>query len=129
RTAIREHDLLSSFKNLQTSPYSRERVIESLHDLHAAVEKLLVRDPLPGPALQYLIDPIPFSAAKLLVGQIRVMDDLGHGPHPPVADPEVSLQGLERAIVTSVSETVMEHVKWHRFARDMLFRSKREPRL
>jgi len=66
-------------------------VIESLHDLHSAVEKLLVRDSLPGPALQYLIDPIAFFTAELLIGQVRVMNDLGHDPHFPVANPEVSL--------------------------------------
>src|SRR6202011_3233550 len=40
----------------------RERVIQTLHQLHAAIEKILIRQPLPGPALEYLVDAVAFFA-------------------------------------------------------------------
>jgi hypothetical protein len=46
---------------------SRERVVQTLHQLHAAIEKLFVRYSLPGPALEDFVDAITFFAAEFAV--------------------------------------------------------------
>src|SRR5216683_639513 len=89
-------------------------MVEPLDQLHSAIEKLVVRNSLSRPAFKYLVDSITLFAAKLVIGQVRVVNDLGNDLHPSIANPEIILQGLESAVVTTMSETAFEHVKRHR---------------
>ena len=66
-------------------------MIESLDQLHSAIEKLLVQNSLSRPALEYLVDSITFFAAELVVGEIRIMNNLGNHLHSSITNPELLL--------------------------------------
>src|SRR5258708_32393914 len=99
-------------------------MIESLGQLHSAIEKLVVRNSLSRPAFEYLVDSITLFATKLAIRQVRVVNNLGNNLHLAVANPEIMLQGLESAGVTAMSEPPFEQVKGHRSMRYLAFRRK-----
>src|SRR6266704_2425874 len=98
-------------------------MIEPLNQLHSSSEKFLVGDSLPCPSLQYLVDSIAVLAAKFVVRDVRIVNNLGDDRHFVIANPKVLLQCLEGAIVAAVSEPILlEHIEWYGSARYAFFR-------
>src|SRR5437773_299099 len=105
-------------------------MIESLDQLHSAVKELLVRDSLSCPTLEDFVDPITLFAAEFLVRDICVMNNLRDDLYPSVANPEVLLQRLERAVFAAVPKTVLvKHVERNRLPRHLVFRREGKPGL
>src|ERR1700722_13681040 len=103
-------------------PRSRERAIQTLHQLHTPIEQRLVRESLPGPALENFVDAITFFAAEFAVRQIRVVNDFGNRAHSSVTNLELFLQGLERTVIaTMAAASLVEHVERHGFAWHLVF--------
>src|SRR5260370_4564689 len=101
---------------------SRERVIQTLHQLHAPVEKCLVRQSLAGPALENFVDAVTFFATEFAIRQIRVVNDFGNRAHSSVANLELFLQGLERTVVATMAEaSLVKHVERHGFTWHLIF--------
>src|SRR5262245_16580897 len=55
----------------------RQRLVESLDQLHASPQQLGVRNALVGPADQDTIEADPFGAAEFLVAKIDVVNNAG----------------------------------------------------
>src|SRR5258708_11420861 len=109
-------------QNPYGSSSSRERVIQALNQLHSGVEKLPVRESLPCPTLEYFVDAISFFAAEFSVREIRIVNSLGNHVDFSVANLELFLQGLERAVVAAMPEaSLVEHVERHRLGRHSIF--------
>src|SRR5438132_13746182 len=105
-------------------------MIEPLNQLHSSNKKFLVGDSLPCPSLQYLVDSITFLAAKFVVREVRIVNNLGDDLHFVIANPKVLLQCLQGAIVAAVSEPVLlEHIEWYGSARYAFFRRETNPAL
>src|SRR5438876_11513659 len=105
-------------------------MIEPLNQLHSSSEKFLLGDSLPCPSLQYFVDSIAFLAAKFVVRDVRIVNNLGDDRHFVIANPKILLQGLEGAIVAAVSEPILlEHIEWYGSARYAFFRREDKPRL
>src|SRR6516164_3218258 len=76
-----------------------ERVIQTFHQLHSALQKFWVRYSLPGPTLQYAVYAEAFLAAEFLVGQVGIMNDFGNHFHRSLSDSEVFLERFESTVV------------------------------
>src|SRR5438045_4282506 len=103
-------------------------MIESLNQLHSSSKKFLVRDSLPSPPFQDLINPVTFFAAELTVSKVSVMNDLGNHPHSTIANLEILLQGLEGAVLPAMPKAAVIHIKWNRLAWHPILRSEGKSR-
>src|SRR6266403_6364641 len=96
-------------------------MIQALNQLHSAGEKLPVRESLPCPTLEYFVDAIAFFAAEFAVSDIRIVNNFGNHTDSPVANFELFLQGLERAVVAAMPEaSLVEHVERHGLGRHFI---------
>src|SRR5258707_6603736 len=103
------------------------RVVESLDQLHPALQKFVVRDSLPRPAFQDFVDSIAFFAAETLVQEVRVMNDLSDYANAWISEVKLLRQGFKRAVLAAMSESFfMEHVVRHGSTRHAILRRKRK---
>src|SRR5215472_9014560 len=94
---------------------SRHRGVQALHQLHPAAQQFLVGHILGRPPVQHPVQPLPFHAAKFLVPQVGIVNDLRNALHLPVADGELLAQGLKRAVVPAMTEPLFhKHVERNR---------------
>src|SRR6185369_6194936 len=101
------------------------RVVKAFDQLHPAFQKFLVRDSLPRPAFQDLVDSIALFAAKTVVHEVRVMNDLSDYANAWISDVKLLCQGFKRAVIAAMSEPLfMEHVVGHGSTRHAILRRK-----
>src|SRR5450755_2410087 len=90
-----------------------KRLEQAFRQLNSPLQKLAVADALFCPALHHFIDAEALFPAKLLIKQVRVVDDLTHHPRTLVADPKDFHQRFKGAILTAVPKSSLVHVKRH----------------
>src|SRR6266403_130014 len=101
------------------------RVVKSFDQLHPALQKFVVRDPLPRPAFQDFVDSIAFFAAETVVQEVRVMNDLSDYANAWISDVNLLCQGFKGAVLPAMSESLfMEHVVRHGSTRHAILRRK-----
>src|SRR6267154_420241 len=101
------------------------RVVESLDQLHPALQKFVVRDSLPCPAFQDFVDSKALFAAETVVQEVRVMNDLSDYANAWISDVKLLCQGFKRAVLAAMPESLlMEHVVGHGSTRHAILRRK-----
>src|SRR5258708_10151366 len=104
------------------------RVVESFDQLHPALQKFVVRDSLPRPAFQDLVDSIAFFAAETVVQEVRVMNDLSDYANASISYVKLLCQRFKCAVIAAMSESLfMEHVVRHGSTRPSSLRPKNKP--
>src|SRR6516164_5246981 len=102
-----------------------ERVIQTFHQLHPALQKFCVRYSLAGPTLQDFVYTETFFAAEFLVGKVGIVNGFGDHPHFAVADSEVFLEGFKRTILAAMPKAfTVKHVEGHSAVRHLIFQGK-----
>src|SRR5215475_3323480 len=105
------------------------RVVESLDQLHPALQKFVVRNSLPRPALEYLVHSVAFLASETVVQQVRVVNDLSDYANAWISHVKLFCQGFKRTVIAAMSEPFfMEHVVRHSAIGHTAFRRERKPR-
>src|SRR6266436_5167063 len=105
------------------------RVVESFDQLHPALQKLVVRDSLPRPALQDFVDSIAFFAAETVVQEVCVMNDLSDYANACISEVKLLCQRFKCAVFAAMSEPLfMEHVVRHGSIRHSVLGRKGKPR-
>src|ERR1700683_3730536 len=79
-------------------PALPKRLIETFGKLDSSREQFVIAQTLPCPSLHNFIDAKPFFAAKLLVQQVRIVNNVGNPPHPLVSNAEGFRQRFKRAV-------------------------------
>src|SRR5882762_280055 len=108
---------------------SRYGVIQPLDHFHAALQELLIRRAIPGPAFQDFIHAKGFFAAKLSVVQICVVNHLANREDPCIANAKLLTQSFERTVLPAMSKPALKHVERNSIARDVALSRKGESRL
>src|SRR5215813_1613845 len=101
-------DATHSLSNESSSQY----LVESFNQFHPPLQQVIVRQILLCPASQNFVQSLTFGSTEFIVPEIGVMDDLSYPFHPAVADCELLVKGLERAVLAAMAESLRaEHVK------------------
>src|SRR5258708_29110050 len=101
------------------------RVVESFDQLHPALQKFVVRDSLPRPAFQDLVDSIAFFPAETVVQEVRVMNDLSDYANACISEVKLLCQRFKCAVIAAMPEPLfMEHVVRHGSTRHAMLRRK-----
>src|ERR1700680_2507161 len=85
-------------------------LVEPFSQLYAAFKQFLIAEVLPCPPFHHFIDAKTFFAAKFLVEQVGVVNDLSHHTDPLVTDSKRFREGFKRTVLTTVPETSLVHV-------------------
>src|SRR5215472_138911 len=105
-------------------------VVEPFDQFHPALQKFVVRNPLPGPAFQYLVDPVALFAAKPVIREICVVNHLPNHCNLRVADVKLFCEGFKSAVIAAMAEPFfMKHIERYAASRDTVLRRKSKPRL
>jgi hypothetical protein len=84
--------------------------VKGLEALETFRENFVVSESLLCQAFENLFDPESFETMKLLVLQIRVVNEFSYSANRPVSDPESFDQRFESAAVAMMAEFDFEHV-------------------
>src|SRR3989442_12344398 len=111
------NEFASALLTFSQPPPSRslvgQREVESIEEVEAPFDNLLVGPVHLSPAFQDQVDGHAFPAPELVVLEVRVVDDLADQPQTPVSDCKALEERLERAVLALVGEFAFEHVEPH----------------
>src|ERR1700733_607570 len=108
-------------------PALPKRLIETFGKLDSSREQFVIAQTLPCPSLHNFIDAKPFFAAKLLVQQVRVVNNFRNHPHPLVSNAEGFRQRFKRAVFAPMAESSFVHVVRNCMGRLVALAGKNQP--
>src|SRR5215472_11173226 len=100
---------------IASSDASSHALVQAFNQVHPSLKQFVIRQVLFGPSVQHFVQTLSLCATKFLIAEIGIVNNLCNLLNPRVLDREFFLQGLERAVLSPVAESLWaKHVKWDR---------------